>query len=1355
MRTVLLIFLVAGALFCRGQGFANIHSRDPFYPASEEGEILIKFRDDVKVGLLPLKNTLGTGILSVDDIFNRRQVVSARHVFPGMKDKTPPAHVVRIPGMPPGVLPALHNIFRLRTNDPDLSSLIRELMSDPAVEYAEPNYLVTTMITEPGDALYQSGIQWYLQAIGAPYAWDSVTGDTSQVVGIIDTGIDCDHPDLDGNIWINRGEIPGNGLDDDNNGYVDDVHGWDFRNNDNNPDDDNGHGTHVAGVVGAETDNYIGIAGVSWHSRLMPLKVLSGTGSGSMADLAEAISYAASNGATIINMSLGSYGESQTVKAALLNAYQTLCPVAAAGNDHYKVDTVSPPSDAYAPSFPGCYPFVIGVEATMPDGSLAPFSNFDPSGFSHSWNPKGYNYEVMAPGVEIWSTFPNGGYRPLTGTSMASPVVTGAIALLKSYKPGITNEEIFARLIQFSPGGKLNIPDLLASALNPDLICTNQTLVDTAGSSDNDGIADAGETIDLFLTVKNAGGFADSVWSRLHLAWPGDTSFIRLIDTLSYIGNLDSANINSGIPAYTTLTGERDPFRIFIKPGVANDKIIVLEYEIGARHSFSRTFTFPVTIQNGRELFGVLDTTYTLTPGRLWLVNRSFKITSTGVLNILPGTHLTITNGLINKGVINALGKADSMIYMDGIQGIDCNQGKGKIHFNYTRIQSDAVPFIASAGISTLDHCFFEYCPSPFMYGGFTMKDCVYKDCGDVIADGLEVYRCVYDNSCTSYLDGNRNVRFNNYVGWNLSKQKNEFPLKSPPDFFEPKGKIAFGRNNFSIGNLETAIYLSPFGYPGYYDSLPRYQYWGTTDSIQIDKYVWDFWDNPELPVVLFMPILEEPTDSAHGFVWKVHINGVNPQDGNLDPMGSGNVRFDVYFNKPMDTARVPYLSFGVRSPFTQHVVENNASWRSDRKMWTAWYPVGLETGDGINTIRVSDAWDPDGFRVATERSGRFQFVIQAASSLANDFSATPGIGKIFLEWPWAGTNDPMGFNMYRFIKLNDGTSTDPVLLNSKLITDSTYIDFSANPDTTYGYCYRIVGTDNSESDFSKTVFAKPLSSANGDANGDQAVNVMDITAVISYILEQDPKPFLFEAADLNYDNRIDLLDIVLLTDIILGTKGKNEDSPYDGTPACLDVAGDRFDLVSSGNLAALQLRIEGKNLDSLGLQRCFNDFEYATTSNGQRIIALIFSYDLRKIEAGLRILFKYKTRPAVVNHLEVYGADSDGRPVPVQVCKGIADQDPREEIQINPNPFETATTILATIPYDGAFTMEVIDLRGVVVYTSLTEPVKKGVKTIYWEGLKGERSALKPGIFILKTILHDGSGNELIRTKKMLILAR
>src|SRR6185369_7783276 len=173
---------------------------------------------------------------------------------------------------------------------------------------------------------------WGVKKIGAPSAWDTTAG-AGVVVAVVDTGIDFTHPDLAGNIFTNPKEIPGNGIDDDHNGYVDDYQGWNFVASNNSPIDDHGHGTHVAGTIAASGNNGIGVIGVAWQAKVMPLKGLSSTGSGWDSDLAHAIIYAADNGADVISNSWGGFGQSQTEADAVAYAYSLgAVVVAAAGN---------------------------------------------------------------------------------------------------------------------------------------------------------------------------------------------------------------------------------------------------------------------------------------------------------------------------------------------------------------------------------------------------------------------------------------------------------------------------------------------------------------------------------------------------------------------------------------------------------------------------------------------------------------------------------------------------------------------------------------------------------------------------------------------------------------------------------------------------------------------------------------------------------------------------------------------------------------------------------------------------------------------------------------------------------------
>jgi len=331
------------------------------------------------------------------------------------------------------VLGEIHGLGILRLSVPVGHELekIRELQRHPLVEYAEPNYIahvkdtmsaevaltVRAMDTIPNDPLYPS--QWNLAKIGAPSAWDITTGSQSVVIAIIDSGVDLDHPELEAKIWTKPCEVPGNGLDDDGNGYKDDVHGWDFVNWDNDPQDDYGHGTFVAGIAAAETDNGIGIAGVSWGAKVMPVKVIDANGYAYYSDITSAIYYAADNGAKIINMSFDSAAYSQALQAAVAYAHSKGCLLVAAAGDTG--------DDTYR--YPASHTHVVSVAATNRD--------------DEHWGSSTHNdrVDVTAPGVEIRS-FWEGGYGWISSTRMAAPHVSGLAALIWSVNPTLTPDEV-------------------------------------------------------------------------------------------------------------------------------------------------------------------------------------------------------------------------------------------------------------------------------------------------------------------------------------------------------------------------------------------------------------------------------------------------------------------------------------------------------------------------------------------------------------------------------------------------------------------------------------------------------------------------------------------------------------------------------------------------------------------------------------------------------------------------------------------------------------------------------------------------------------------------------------------------
>ena len=281
---------------------------------------------------------------------------------------------------------------------------------------------------QPADAFFDQ--QWALQAgqpLDVAHAWDISDG-TGSVVAIVDSGVDLTHPDLRGALWTNPGEKPGNGIDDDHDGFIDDVHGADFVGHDGDPTDEDGHGTHIAGIIAAQR-NDLGTVGIAPGAKLMVVRVLDAANSGTTADVASGVRYALAHGATVINMSVNGDTPDDDLRAAIAQARSAGVPVVvSSGNNGRNLSLV--------PSYPASFndPDLISVAAAGVTGLLASFSNF------------GSHVPLAAPGVDILSTARGGGYELRSGTSMAAPEVAAVLALMHSARPDMAPSQLMAAL---------------------------------------------------------------------------------------------------------------------------------------------------------------------------------------------------------------------------------------------------------------------------------------------------------------------------------------------------------------------------------------------------------------------------------------------------------------------------------------------------------------------------------------------------------------------------------------------------------------------------------------------------------------------------------------------------------------------------------------------------------------------------------------------------------------------------------------------------------------------------------------------------------------------------------------------
>lgn len=419
----------------------------------EPGELLLKLKaplgERVRRQLL-IDATKANAMLplSLQRLNQRYGLTGIKALFPqGMK--IPNQVLAELPPLEELELPKVEDMFVLYLSvATPLDIAAQEYSNEQAVEFAEPNYRMQIMLT-PNDEFYTANYLWGLDNIDASLAWNLGTG-ANVLVAVVDTGVFMQHPDLQANIYTNSGETPGNGVDDDGNGYIDDVHGWDFVSNDNDPSDGNGHGTHVAGTIAAVGNNTYGVVGLAFQAQILPVKGLSDAGYGNEADLVQAMVYAANNGAVIMNNSWGGSGQSAVFQTAVDYAYGLgVLVISAAGNNSqdavYNTPAnvensmaVSSVTNLDALSSFSNYGVIIDVSAPGGTGPIP--SGANPYQDVLSTAPPSSQLETS--GFPIFYGGDLAKYMPLYGTSMAAPHVSGLAALILGLHPTWTHEQV-------------------------------------------------------------------------------------------------------------------------------------------------------------------------------------------------------------------------------------------------------------------------------------------------------------------------------------------------------------------------------------------------------------------------------------------------------------------------------------------------------------------------------------------------------------------------------------------------------------------------------------------------------------------------------------------------------------------------------------------------------------------------------------------------------------------------------------------------------------------------------------------------------------------------------------------------
>ncbi|WP_301743783.1 S8 family serine peptidase [uncultured Duncaniella sp.] len=1316
MRTVASAALAAVAVF--GVSAQNPYAgsydvnRMDARPAYRQGQVIVKFKTEgVQTRTTLRKSKSGVkaqaSAATLNGLLDKYGASEAEELMPLTGAKVTPMRKLRksLNGtiVKDQDLSSLY-LLRLDTKKAaNLDEVLESFRALPEVDYAEPNYLVYACssgnaATYSSDPLYSQ--QWGISAINLDKLWNEpIINEKRPVIAILDTGVDIAHPDLADNIWTNALESDGaEGSDDDGNGFIDDVHGWDFVNQSARMRDNNGHGTHCAGIAAAIGGNGIGIAGANPNALIMPITVMQSDGTGDVGTIIKGIDYARANGADVLSMSFGSTSHSLAEYDALAKAYQNAVLVAAAGNEDSDLNMchVSP----CPPVFPGAYNFVIGVMASDPDNYRAGFSNWDcdgPLACGPYNNEQLYSYEVMAPGTNIVSTYPGGGYRALNGTSMATPLVAGAISRLYQCKDIPSKELLFGDMVHTLQGGLiLGVLDIEAlykvsdADRTPTLAMTTYRIDDTA-DGDGDLRADAGETFDIYPTVRNFWGQARNVTLSIELAENEDPEIVELITpTVEFGSELSSYSLDES----------KNPLRIKINDNCVDGRKISLVIK-GTCDNITEPFEQPVvlTVENGIELSGIIAHDMTLYPDKHYIVTSMLGIPEGVTLTLMPGAVLKfkdntgISVGLgerteidgiwdyYNAGRIIAVGTPDKRIVFTKA---DLDLGQNHV----INVQNNSIlKYCEITGMDFRTERNFTAQKTLMSYNTLNLEAGYFNN-SSIINNHIKSYP-YSEPGCVSHSTVTRNN--DSYTSFFLFNE----------NYVE--GGNFFGNyyDQYDKRYYKSARAYSPYAY---LHTMEKPSYLGSARKDILREWVWDI-KNPynmtmggQTAVELDLSnMLTRPDAEAPGCVWKVVVDGYDAQDEfeMLPDLGVGRHKFEVYFSKRMNRAKTPMVAMGVRPPYTQIAIADSGSWREEVyengdtiDIYTAYLDIkGSDTFDGLNRLYVAEAEDIEYFPVPIE-DFRFHVNVQSAGSMSAGFVAEAGIGQVNLSWdsPEEYFDDMLGYNLYRYTLNENFEPGDTIRINEDVLTTEAFTDYDITPGTTYNYYYKVIRTSLSENSPSRVVSATPRAAGKGDADASGAVDVADVVTEVNYMVGRNPKPFMFEAADINDDAEVDILDVVGTVNIILRPQSSAASVSSAATYCVIDGV---VYVDSPVELAGVQMQLRGEaGRTEIAVLPALKGMESTgawITSDEYKFVA--FSLSGNSVAAGRTALLNIGD--ATLD--DIILVDCDGKRVYAlnESTSGIGAVTMEQMRAPSPNPFEEELNVPVTLGSAGSHYVE------------------------------------------------------------------